>query len=74
MSEEDAKVAITELVALLDSHSGVFPDEIGFHFYGLLPYEFAEGDYIVPEMLAPLRVRNGIGRHVEPNVWLRHAV
>jgi len=34
----------------------------------------ADGDYIVPEMLAPLRVRNGIGRHVEPNVWLRHAV
>jgi hypothetical protein len=22
--------------------------------------------------LAPLYVREGIGRHVEPNVWLRH--
>jgi GNAT superfamily N-acetyltransferase len=31
-----------------------------------------DGDYIVPEMLAPLYVRDGRGRHVEPNVWLRH--
>jgi len=23
-------------------------------------------------MLAPLYVRDGRGRHVEPNVWLRH--
>jgi GNAT superfamily N-acetyltransferase len=35
--------------------------------------EFPEnGDYIVPEMLAPLFVRGRSGRHVEPNVWLRH--
>jgi GNAT superfamily N-acetyltransferase len=32
----------------------------------------ADGDYVVPEMLAPLYVRDGVGRHVEPNVWLRH--
>ena len=32
----------------------------------------ADGDYVVPEMLAPLYVSGGIGRHVEPNVWLRH--
>jgi GNAT superfamily N-acetyltransferase len=32
-----------------------------------------DGDHIVPGMLAPLRVRDGVGRHVEPNVWLRHA-
>jgi hypothetical protein len=31
-----------------------------------------DGDYIVPQMLAPLYVRDGRGRHVEPNVWLRH--
>jgi hypothetical protein len=31
-----------------------------------------DGDYVVPEMLAPLYVRDGRGRHVEPNVWLRH--
>jgi hypothetical protein len=31
-----------------------------------------EGDYVIPGMLAPLVVRDGIGRHVEPNVWLVH--
>ena len=32
-----------------------------------------DGDHVVPGMLAPLHVRDGVGRHVEPNVWLRHA-
>jgi GNAT superfamily N-acetyltransferase len=32
----------------------------------------ADGDYVLPEMLAPLHVRDEVGRHVEPNVWLRH--
>ena len=31
-----------------------------------------DGDYVFPGGLAPLHVRDGIGRHVEPNVWLRH--
>ncbi len=31
-----------------------------------------DGDYVVPGMLGPLVVREGIGRHVEPNVWMRH--
>jgi hypothetical protein len=34
----------------------------------------ADGDYVVPGMLAPLYVRQGSGRHVEPNVWLRHGL
>jgi hypothetical protein len=33
-----------------------------------------DGDYVITGMLAPLEVRNGIGRHVEPNLWVRHAV
>jgi GNAT superfamily N-acetyltransferase len=33
-----------------------------------------DGDYVVPEMLAPLIVSDGVGRHVEPNVWVRHAL
>jgi GNAT superfamily N-acetyltransferase len=33
-----------------------------------------DGTYIVEGMLAPLEVRGGIGRHVEPNVWIRHPV
>jgi GNAT superfamily N-acetyltransferase len=31
-----------------------------------------DGEYVVPGMLAPLVVRGGVGRHVEPNVWMRH--
>jgi hypothetical protein len=33
-----------------------------------------DGEHIVPGMLAPLHVSDGVGRHVEPNVWLRHSV
>jgi GNAT superfamily N-acetyltransferase len=33
-----------------------------------------DGTYVVEGMLAPLEVRGGIGRHVEPNVWIRHSV
>jgi GNAT superfamily N-acetyltransferase len=32
-----------------------------------------DGTYVVEGMLAPLEVRGGIGRHVEPNVWMRHS-
>lgn len=31
-----------------------------------------DGDYVFPGALAPLHVRDGVGLHVEPNVWLRH--
>ena len=31
-----------------------------------------DGDYLIPGGLAPLEVRGGIGRHVEPNVWVVH--
>jgi GNAT superfamily N-acetyltransferase len=33
-----------------------------------------DGTHVVPRMLAPLHVSDGLGRHVEPNVWLRHGV
>jgi GNAT superfamily N-acetyltransferase len=32
-----------------------------------------DGLYVVPEMLAPLEVQDGVGVHVEPNVWIRHS-
>ena len=31
-----------------------------------------DGTYVFPGALAPLEVRDGVGRHVEPNVWVRH--
>jgi GNAT superfamily N-acetyltransferase len=34
----------------------------------------AAGTYVVPGMLAPLEVRDGVGVHVEPNVWVRHGL
>ena len=34
----------------------------------------ADGTYVVPGMLAPLEVRDGVGRHVEPNVWMLHSI
>ncbi len=33
-----------------------------------------DGSFVVPGMLATLDVRDGVGVHVEPNVWLRHRV
>jgi len=47
MSDEAARVAIAEQVALLDTHSGVFPEEVGFHYYGVALYEFADGVFVL---------------------------
>jgi GNAT superfamily N-acetyltransferase len=33
-----------------------------------------DGEYVFPGALATLVVRDGVGRHVEPNVWMRHAI
>jgi GNAT superfamily N-acetyltransferase len=33
-----------------------------------------DGDYLIPGGLAPVEVRGGIGRHIEPNVWVVHEV
>jgi GNAT superfamily N-acetyltransferase len=32
-----------------------------------------DGTYVVPGMLSVLEVRDGLGLHVEPNVWVRHS-
>jgi GNAT superfamily N-acetyltransferase len=31
-----------------------------------------DGDYVVPGALVPVRFESGVGRYVEPNVWMRH--
>jgi len=33
-----------------------------------------DGSYVVPGMLATLEIREGVGTHLEPNVWVRHPV
>ena len=30
------------------------------------------GDYVVPGALVPVRFEDGVGRYLEPNVWMRH--
>ena len=34
----------------------------------------ADGEYVFPRGLATLVVENGVGTHVEPNVWVQHPV
>jgi hypothetical protein len=31
-----------------------------------------DGDYVVPGALVPVQFEDGVGRYVEPNVWMRH--
>jgi hypothetical protein len=31
-----------------------------------------DGEYVVPGALVPVRFEEGVGRYVEPNVWMRH--
>jgi hypothetical protein len=33
----------------------------------------ADGEYVIPDALATVVVESGVGRHVEPNVWVRHS-
>ncbi len=33
-----------------------------------------DGEYIFPGGLAPLVIQDGVGVHVEPNIWLLHRV
>jgi GNAT superfamily N-acetyltransferase len=33
-----------------------------------------DGDYLVPGALVPVWFEDGVGRYVEPNVWMRHEV
>jgi hypothetical protein len=33
-----------------------------------------DGIYVFPGALAPVEVRDGVGLHVEPNVWVVHSV
>ena len=31
-----------------------------------------DGDYVVPGALVPVTFEGGVGRYVEPNIWMRH--
>ncbi|HUG65919.1 MAG TPA: hypothetical protein VMK83_11935 [Gaiellaceae bacterium] len=48
--------------------------------YPLIPIErYAslrrpDGTYVFPGCLAPVRFADGVGTHVEPNVWVLHRI
>jgi outer membrane murein-binding lipoprotein Lpp len=47
MSIADARIALVELAALLDGHTMVYPTDLGFSFYALKLYEFADGVHVL---------------------------
>lgn len=47
LSQVDAQLALTRQVALLDTHAGIFPEELGFHSYGFWSKEFSDGQYVL---------------------------
>ena len=42
-----AEMVLFELTALLDGHSGIYPFEIGYHFYALRLYHFTDGYFLL---------------------------
>ena len=42
-----AAVAVMELVATIDGHTAVYPTDLGYRFYALELYEFADGTYVL---------------------------
>jgi hypothetical protein len=47
MSKTAQELAVMELVATIDGHSGVYPTDLGWHYYGIEFYEFAEGTFVL---------------------------
>ena len=47
MSVADARIALIELAALIDGHTMVYPTDLGFSFYALKLYEFADGVHVL---------------------------
>jgi hypothetical protein len=42
-----AAIAVMELVAKIDGHTAVYPTDLGFHYYAIELYEFADGTYVL---------------------------
>jgi hypothetical protein len=46
-SENEQVTLVASLVGLLDTHSGLYSIPGGWHFYGVLPYRFSDGWFVV---------------------------
>ena len=47
LNQRQAEMVFFELTALLDGHSGIYPSEIGYHFYELRFYKFTDGYFLL---------------------------
>ncbi|MCE9622442.1 MAG: hypothetical protein K8R99_08870 [Actinomycetia bacterium] len=47
LGRHQAEMVLFELTALLDGHSGIYPSEIGYHFYALRLYHFTDGYFLL---------------------------
>ncbi len=47
LGRRQAEMVLFELAALLDGHSGIYPSEIGYHFYALRLYHFTDGYFLL---------------------------
>jgi len=47
LGRRQAEMELFKLAALLDGHSGIYPSEIGYHFYGLRLYHFTDGYFLL---------------------------
>lgn len=47
LDRHQAEMVFFGLAALLDGHSGIYPSEIGYHFYELRLYHFTDGYFLL---------------------------
>lgn len=47
LGRRQAEMVFFELAALLDGHSGIYPSEAGYHFYGVRLYHFTDGYFLL---------------------------
>ena len=47
LGRRQAEMVFFELTALLDGHSGIYPFEMGYHFYALRLYHFTDGYFLL---------------------------
>ncbi len=47
LNDRQAEMVFFGLTALLDGHSGIYPFEIGYHFYALRLYHFTDGYFLL---------------------------
>jgi hypothetical protein len=47
MTTPQARIALVELAALIDGHTAVYPTDLGFTYYAIRLYEFADGIHVI---------------------------